>query len=187
MISKDYLIFEDFLTQEEASRAAAAMQLSPQDDDREMYSTFSLFGPEVLEDNAITYDWDAEGKIKLAVKHAHSVFRDNYEIKGEFTLHRCYGNMMREGAWLAGHADWEPDSNGDAADQKPYIAALFLTDDYEGGELHFPDLKISLHPKAGTLVLFTGHDTIHGVDYVTKGIRVNVIIVFHETLNNKGV
>jgi len=183
MSVEDYIVFENFLSPEDSKLAATAMLNNPQSDGRDSYATYSLFGPEVLEDNAILFDWDPEQKINLAVKHAYSFFKGNYSIQGSFTLNRCYGNMMHEGSSLAPHADWDPDdSGGYSASQKPYIAALFLTDDYEGGELFFPDLGVELHPKVGSLVLFTGHKTVHGVNTVSKGVRVNVIIVFHDNL-----
>jgi hypothetical protein len=53
---------------------------------------------------------------------------------------------------------------------------LYLNDDYEGGNLEFPNQNISLKPKTGTLVFFEGNeDTIHGVSEVLSGERINLI------------
>jgi predicted 2-oxoglutarate/Fe(II)-dependent dioxygenase YbiX len=57
----------------------------------------------------------------------------------------------------------------------PYydIAGLmYLNDDYEGGELYFPQHGIEFKPKAGAAYFFPGDKNfIHGVREVTSGTR----------------
>lgn len=57
----------------------------------------------------------------------------------------------------------------------PYydIAGLFyLNDDYEGGELYFPEQGIQFKPKAGAAYFFPGDKNyIHGVTEITAGTR----------------
>lgn len=49
---------------------------------------------------------------------------------------------------------------------------IYLNDDFEGGELYFPDWGISLKPKAGMFVSFPGSKYyVHGVKPVTAGKR----------------
>jgi hypothetical protein len=43
-----------------------------------------------------------------------------------------------------------------------FLAMLYINDDYEGGELFFPDHDISYKPKPGDLVIYSG-DFKHGV------------------------
>lgn len=53
---------------------------------------------------------------------------------------------------------------------------IFLNDDFEGGELFFPDIKISIRPEAGMMVCFpSNHHFIHTVEPVTKGKRYSLI------------
>ena len=52
----------------------------------------------------------------------------------------------------------------------------FLNDDFEGGELVFPDLDLLIRPRSGTLVCFpSDHNFIHGVNPVTTGHRYTVV------------
>lgn len=52
------------------------------------------------------------------------------------------------------HADSEDPTDKD----HPYISGvLYLNDDYEGGELEFPDQKISIKPEAGSMVIFPSY------------------------------
>ena len=49
---------------------------------------------------------------------------------------------------------------------------LYLNDDYEGGELVFPNQHITVNPKSGMLVAFpSNHHFVHSVKPVTKGTR----------------
>jgi predicted 2-oxoglutarate/Fe(II)-dependent dioxygenase YbiX len=51
------------------------------------------------------------------------------------------------------HADSMPGSRA-VYGQRLLSAVLYLNDDYEGGELHFPRQGLTYNPKAGSLVLF---------------------------------
>ena len=84
--------------------------------------------------------------------------------------------------WLPGqrqepHADKElhtGDNRGKPNDFPYYdLAGLFyLNDDYEGGELYFPNQGIQFKPKAGAAYFFPGDmNYIHGVTEITSGIR----------------
>jgi predicted 2-oxoglutarate/Fe(II)-dependent dioxygenase YbiX len=49
-------------------------------------------------------------------------------------------------------------------------ALLYLTDDYTGGEIFFPEVNMSIKPKAGSVVVFDA-DLMHGVNAVESGTR----------------
>ena len=87
--------------------------------------------------------------------------------------------------WLPGqlqmpHADKELHDGPDAGKPNdfPYydIAGLFyINDDYEGGELYFPNQGIKFKPKAGAAYFFPGDmNYIHGVSQIESGIRYTV-------------
>jgi hypothetical protein len=97
--------------------------------------------------------------------------------------------------WLPGqlqmpHADkelHEGDNAGKPNDFPWYdIAGLFyLNDDYEGGELYFPNQGIQFKPKAGAAYFFPGDlNYIHGVTEITSGIRY--VIPFFFTILSHG-
>jgi predicted 2-oxoglutarate/Fe(II)-dependent dioxygenase YbiX len=87
--------------------------------------------------------------------------------------------------WLPGqlqmpHADKELHTGPDAGlpNDFPYydLAGLFyINDDYEGGELYFPNQGIQFKPKAGAAYFFPGDmNYIHGVTEIKSGIRYTV-------------
>jgi predicted 2-oxoglutarate/Fe(II)-dependent dioxygenase YbiX len=53
---------------------------------------------------------------------------------------------------------------------------LYLNDDYEGGELEFPDWSCKFKPKAGTLIAFPSYiEFSHQVRPVTSGKRYTLV------------
>jgi len=87
--------------------------------------------------------------------------------------------------WLPGqlqmpHADKELHDGPDAGLPNDFpwydIAGLFyLNDDYEGGELYFPNQDLQFKPKAGAAYFFPGDmNYIHGITEIKSGIRYTV-------------
>jgi hypothetical protein len=87
--------------------------------------------------------------------------------------------------WLPGqlqmpHADKELHEGPDAGKPNSFpwydIAGLFyINDDYEGGELYFPNQGIEFKPKKGAAYFFPGDmNYIHGIREVKSGIRYTV-------------
>lgn len=87
--------------------------------------------------------------------------------------------------WLPGqlqmpHADKElhEGDNAGLPNDFPYydLAGLFyLNDDYEGGELYFPQHNIEFKPKAGAAYFFPGDKNyLHGVKEIKSGIRYTI-------------
>lgn len=98
----------------------------------------------------------------------------NVEIK-------TYMNPMSK--WPVGgsqkpHADkeWE---DGSPAQENYYDigSVIYLNDDYEGGEIYFPDHNIDLRPKPGTAIAFPGDlFFMHGVKELSKTERYTIPI-----------
>jgi hypothetical protein len=58
-------------------------------------------------------------------------------------------------------------------------ALLYLTEDFDGGHLEFPDYNLSIKPRAGQLVMFpSGHQYLHRVTEVTRGERIYCTLFF---------
>lgn len=71
------------------------------------------------------------------------------------------------------HADGDYDDG--SYSWREFGAILYLHDDYEGGEICFPNQGLELKPKAGTLVFFPGKKPfLHCVKEVTRGPRYNL-------------
>lgn len=67
--------------------------------------------------------------------------------------------------------------NGDFKSQRYITFLIYLNDDYEGGETHFPKIPFTTKPKMGSAVIFFNTDTqgkilddaLHGGNPVRKG------------------
>jgi len=57
---------------------------------------------------------------------------------------------------------------------REWAAIVYLNDDYEGGEVFFPQLEKVIKPKAGQCMVFPGGKLMHGVHPVTAGTRYTV-------------
>lgn len=88
--------------------------------------------------------------------------------------------------YLHPHTDiigWEPkhDETNEYSTQKKYFPyfwsghlsnIIYLNDDFEGGELFFPDFGIDIKPKPGMLAVFPGNiNYLHGVRKVVGNTR----------------
>lgn len=60
----------------------------------------------------------------------------------------------------------------DASRPQDYATLIYLNDNYDGGELYFPDYGIEIKPKSGDLICFPDNpDFVHGVKPILNGIR----------------
>lgn len=64
----------------------------------------------------------------------------------------------------------------DGFDNLKYVGILYLNNDYEGGELYFPEHGISIRPNSGSMYIFSGGvENIHGVTEITSGTRYSIV------------
>ena len=88
------------------------------------------------------------------------IARSSYEI-----------SSWKLGKTMPPHIDTIKYEDEDTHNPRPIInVLLYLTDDYDGGEIVFPDCGVSLKPKAGSVVVFDS-DLMHGVNAVVSGER----------------
>ena len=100
-----------------------------------------------------------------------------------------YLRKYADGSWLGSHCDSEgeddfgplPASSFDSDYSKcpmliEYAANIYLNDDYQGGELIFNNLRHSIRPKAGQLILFpSGIEYKHEVSQISGGSRYSAV------------
>ena len=73
------------------------------------------------------------------------------------------------------NSDFDGNPTEGFADLK-YVGILYLNEDYEGGDLFFPEHDISIHPNPGSMYIFSGGvENIHGVTEITSGTRYSVV------------
>lgn len=81
------------------------------------------------------------------------------------------------GGFAAPHSDnSDHDGNPNAFEINKYVGILYLNNDYEGGELYFPDHNLEFKPTMGQYIMFPGgHENIHGVKEITAGTRYTMV------------
>jgi hypothetical protein len=55
-----------------------------------------------------------------------------------------------------------------------FAAIVYLNDDYQGGELMFPDLDFGIKGHTGELIIFRGDSIMHGVNKINSGNRYTI-------------
>jgi hypothetical protein len=79
----------------------------------------------------------------------------------------CVGKVHDEGV---SNPNWRDSWAGELA------ILIYLNDDYEGGELYFPERGLEFKPKANTLVMFPGNKNfVHGVRTIEKSERFTLV------------
>ena len=185
-----YIIVEDFIDPEYCKSLAQYFVENMEEDPRDFYATYGIGNNNdfFLKETPQTRNFDPEFKIHETIHFAYNLFKNTYPMVGEFELNRSHANMMFTESFLNSHKD---DRNFDEPIEglasRTYVCGLFLTDDYEGGELTFEDYGISLKPKPGTLVLFPGYYTRHGVNKVTSGTRINILSHFFDIVDRDNI
>jgi hypothetical protein len=148
----------------------------------------SLFGKYAEEQQRIRSAWPETATHPLMSVYGGKITKIASKTFGRTLVYRLEPYMK---CFIAGmdhqpHADSEAIGNGEVDFMPNYspdsfnspvlievAANLYLTDDFEGGELYFPNLGVEIKPKAGQLVLFPGgHEYSHGVKEITSGKRI---------------
>lgn len=82
---------------------------------------------------------------------------------GGFFLPHVDGEQFQDGEWFRIY-------------DRDYTMICFLNDDYEGGELSFPDQNFTVQPKTGRVVAFPAdHRFRHGAEVTKSGIRYQMV------------
>ena len=185
-----YYLFENFIDKEYAKNLAKFFLENMHEDRREFYGFYPIQSKNYFftEDTLVPLPYDPERIINKAIEFAHDFFLKNYKMLGDFELHRSHGNLMFEKAQLDVHKDDETlgvDEND--LPNRTYVLGIFLNDDYEGGEITFPEVNESLKPSAGSLLLFPGFRSPHGVNEIKSGVRINILADFFDITDKDNI
>jgi predicted 2-oxoglutarate/Fe(II)-dependent dioxygenase YbiX len=104
------------------------------------------------------------------------------EIKSAYQLTRpLYSDTLQIVRWPEGfeqqpHADSEnPGGAPHPYAWRAFASIIYLNDDFEGGQIYFPELELAPKIKPGMLVFFPGTlEFLHGVKMITRGERYTV-------------
>jgi hypothetical protein len=88
-----------------------------------------------------------------------------------------HGQRWEPGGFAVPHSDSSDlDGNPTPFKTNKYVGILYLTDDYVGGELYFPEHGIEIKSKANSFCVFPGGiENVHGVKEVISGTRHTMI------------
>jgi hypothetical protein len=141
--------------------------------------------------NHIGFHWGTndESRLNLSQPIIHSsMHKAIHDIRSSMEAHfgvnlklkRCLIQTIYKDGFVGEHWDNYYAEEEDGYSQSVYSAILYLSNDYEGGEIKFSKLNIQLKPDPGTLVFFPGiKEFEHGVNPVLFGERTNFILFFN--------
>lgn len=103
---------------------------------------------------------------------ANQVHQDANGFKNPIYVFKGFGSHWVPGTKGAAHID--------AQDPEPWIefsTIIYLNDDFEGGEIYFPNQDFVYKPKKYSAVFFpsAGSEYIHGITTITKGDRYTAL------------
>lgn len=99
---------------------------------------------------------------------------DYYDVDlGQEFLSQYLLTKWRRGSKMQPHVDT------DAQKHQHIVCMYYINDDYEGGEIFFPDHNLKIKPKANSLLMFPGNENyLHGVLEVIEGFRYTFAMRF---------
>ena len=175
------ILIEDFITKEEAEKTIKLLNKLNEVQENfwkpiSFYESYSSGYPEdgdpLLEEFGLPSNWFSD---------LYQRFRDVVsEVAGvdESKLSKIsfHSQKWEPGAFAPLHSDnTSNDGTYGAFTRSRYAAFLYLNDDFEGGELVFPEHDLTILPKNGMLAAFHGgHKNLHKVDVVKKSNRYTI-------------
>lgn len=105
--------------------------------------------------------FNIENYVKILEYKFHTFDKDSQH----YMLHI---SKYTEGGSIGLHTDVKP-----SEDSGDYTAVIYMNDDYDGGELGFPELGIEIKPKSGDMLIFPiwyphyANRSTNGVKYIS--------------------
>lgn len=177
-ITKDIVVFENFLTPEECSAIIGVIETQATNEKLQwtpisFYESYSSVLPKdndpELEDFGLsaTYFSDLEKRVSETVAAVHD--------KDPKDIHKIgfHAQKWEKGAFAREHSDnTDLDGNTGPFERSRYASFLYLNTDFEGGRLVFNKQNYELVPQVGLLASFAGgFENTHEVSLITKGTR----------------
>jgi len=135
---------------------SSGMGLMPGDEDLDKFNLDRNFFPSISLKFQEAIEKIFDKKVKPNTSHAQK-----WDVGGFASVH-------------SDNSDF--DGNPNSFQINKYVGILYLNDDFEGGELYFPEHNISFKPNAYSLICFPGGvENIHGVSEITKGTRYTMV------------
>lgn len=179
--NNEIVVVEDFLTQEEAnlviSLATENSKLWDGSNDgsglKEWYGNQLRVDQQNLKDRYIEY----KKFFDMIQERAKPIFSKEYKVD-EYYFLPINSVSRRIGPGLGVHTDEISQNHPQYNPNEKIIThgfVVYINDDYEGGEIFYPQKDLSIKPKALSLVMHPGNKEYeHGVNEVTKTERYSL-------------
>jgi Rps23 Pro-64 3,4-dihydroxylase Tpa1-like proline 4-hydroxylase len=175
------ILIEDFITKEEAKKTIEL--LNKLKEIREdfwkpisFYESYSSGYPEdndpILEEFGLPNNWFSD----LYQRFRHAVAEVANVPEPQLSKISFHSQKWEPGAFAPLHSDNSSNEGVMGAfTRSRYAAFLYLNDDFDGGELIFPQHELEFKPKTGMLAAFHGgHENMHEVTVVKKSDRYTI-------------
>jgi hypothetical protein len=180
----EILIEEDFITEEQADYLISTAEFQARakwtngqvpkekDDHSNFWEGKSLFVTEMP-------DLDRNVLREIEIK-ARLLYEKTYpELRGQVSYSQIHCiNRFKSGDSMPVHWDRGPYEENNTV---LHGVVVYLNDNYEGGEIYYPEKNIAIKPKKFSLVMHPGNEEYkHGVREVINGDRYAVTLFIHE-------
>lgn len=163
-MTTDYIIIENFLNENEIVNILKCVH--PEN------SRQGRYGDRVHMDKKIRLEYGLNDKELLEVENNYEHLRN--KLYKKFNVFGLYREKWKIGHYLGSNNGFYVEHRDNQSRIKhrdiSCICMLSNEDDYEGGELHFKELKKEFRLKKGSAIFFNSN-LLHGVKPVTKGER----------------
>jgi hypothetical protein len=180
-ITKDIVIYENFVTDEECQKMVQALDAQAEGGKLSwmpisFYESYSSVLPQDNDQEVLdaglspTIFSDIEKMMPEAIASVHDL---DPKVISKIGYHT---QKWEPGAYARIHSD-NTDEHGKsgAFTRSRYAGFLYLNDDFEGGLLKFPAKDIEIQPKVGMLAVFDGgFNNMHEVSLITSGVRYTI-------------
>jgi hypothetical protein len=105
-----------------------------------------------------------------------------HNYKGIFKIEEDISDIEPYGLLrYSGGENYKFHYDGNTDSKRSISVLIYLNDDYEGGEIEFPNFTIKIKPKAGTLILFPSNYAYgHIAHPVTSGTKYVIATWLHD-------
>jgi hypothetical protein len=111
---------------------------------------------------------------EMGLKAAEDYIKQFYDLMPHDQLRLSHIGFLYDdlGSFTELHYDWEMVIIDGKVKPKPFVGLVYLNDDFEGGELHFPYEQYTIKPEAGKIAMFPCSFTFPHVSIpVSKGAK----------------
>lgn len=158
----ELLVVENFLTPGECSSFIACYEANRpilRADTHEYWRDRVLYFNDMPERDRVI-----KLRIRELIYQQIELLRRHFKYSGPL-----YPETINLVSWPPNHEMTPHVDQDDGFEQRMFAAVGYLNDDYDGGEIHFPEIGHAIKPKAGMLVAFhCGPEYRHGVN-ATQG------------------